>query len=63
MDPRFHPRDEIKLVGAAMDLPDGERHEAGHDQKRGEIECDQPRELPPGQGFCRASCADIGIMF
>jgi hypothetical protein len=46
-----------------MDLPDGERHETGHNQNRGDVEGDQCRDAFARQGFCRASCGDIGIIF
>ena len=63
MDPRFHARDQVELVGAAMDLPDGERHKTSHEQNRNDVERDQRRDAFACQGFCRASCGDIGIMF
>jgi len=46
-----------------MDLPDGECSETGHKQDRGNIEGDQRRDAFARQGFCSASCGDIGIMF
>ena len=63
MDPRLDARDQIELPGAAMELPAGERGESGHQQDRGEVEGDQRREPLARQGFCSASCGDIGIMF
>jgi hypothetical protein len=63
MDPRLHARDQVELLGAAMDLPDGERGETGHKEDRGEVEGDQRRDPSARQGFCSASCGDIGIMF
>jgi len=63
VNPRLHARDQVELPGAAVELPGSERREPGHDEDRGEIEGDQRREPPAGQGFCNASCGDIGIMF
>ena len=63
MHPRLHARNQIELIGAAMDLPNGKRGETGHKQHRNDVEGDQRREAPACQGFCSASCGDIGIMF
>ena len=46
-----------------MDLPDGERREAGDEEDRREVERDQRRRLSARHGLCNASCGDIGIMF
>ncbi len=44
MNPRLHSVDQVELVRAAMDLPDGERHKADHEQDRSDIEGDQRRD-------------------
>ena len=46
-----------------MELPGSQSREPGYDEDRGEIEGDERREPPAGQGLCNASCGDIGIMF
>ena len=63
MDPRRYPRDQVGLPGAAVNLPDGQRGETGDNQDRDEVEGDESRDRLAPQGFCRASCGDIGIMF
>jgi hypothetical protein len=63
MDPRLHARDQVELIGAAMDLPDGECGETGHKQNRHDVKGDQGCDAFARQGFCSASCGDIGIMF
>ena len=63
MDPRLYARDQIKLVSTTMDLPDGERDKTGHNQDRSKVEGDQCHDFFARQGFCRASCGGIGIMF
>ena len=50
-------------MGAAMDLPDGERSETGYKQNRHDVEGDQRRDAFTRQGLCNASCGDVGIMF
>ena len=63
MNPRLYTRDQVELPGAAIHLPDGKHHETSHQQKRGKVECDERGDSFASQGFCRASCGDIGIMF
>jgi hypothetical protein len=63
MNPCLDARNQVELIGAAMDLPDGECGETGYKQDCGDVEGDQRRDAFARQGLCSASCGDIGIMF
>jgi len=63
MNPGLHPSDQVKFVGAAMDLPHGKPSQTPYKQDSDKIESDQCRNPSARQGFCSASCGDIGIMF